>query len=63
MREPLLGDGDMQRLGPGVAVNFALLAVQKVLAQAATSLARLCPTYDETSRREVSLPGWEMFCR
>jgi hypothetical protein len=34
----------------------------QVLAQAATSSARLHQTYlEETSHREASLPGWAMF--
>ncbi len=28
VREPLLGDRDMQQLGPGVAIALSLLAVQ-----------------------------------
>ncbi len=29
VREPLLGDEDVQRLGPGMVMNLALLAVQR----------------------------------
>ncbi len=54
VREPPLGDGDVQRLGPGLVVNSALLAVQ-------AGLGPGCHILDETvpgiSRRNKLLGG------
>jgi hypothetical protein len=56
VREPPLGDGDVQQLGPGEAMNHALLAVQAGLGPDCHIIGKPRQTYLEETR----LPGWEM---
>ncbi len=59
-----MGDGDVQRQGPGVVVNLALLEVQAGLGPGCHVLGQTAP---DISRRNKlpggePPPGWEMLC-